>query len=315
MKPTLPQFKLPKLTAAHLPTSWQDILWQERSYSRNEDSDFTQRLEKSLVDEAKSASTLRERPSLIEVEIALRHGCTVQADMRDVWARRLERLDREMNKPVPLDTQIANLQHPHWLERFLARYMLLHRGGEIVYQLQPLTQQAAPPLRQFALRILQSIGVDTELRLATAINRLLCPHCLVRCHQNWVDMPWQPDFYFYGCRRCDQSREFLDCPFEIVAVLDDRRTEEHRLHQNSIHVHLPARRELFDFDRVAIIHATDEQVERFAVQVGNDTDELRRDRYPQMECTIHPDCHLSANSLKILRRTFGRVSSAANGVS
>jgi hypothetical protein len=32
--------------------------------------------------------------------------------------------------------------------------------------------------------------------------------------------------------------------------------------------------DLFDFDRVEIQQATDEEVERFAVQVGNDTDEL-----------------------------------------
>lgn len=68
-----------------------------------------------------------------------------------------------------------------------------------------------------------------------------------------------------------------------------------------------ARRALFDFDWVEIVQATDEDVERFAMQVGNDTDPFRRPRYPNMHCVIGPDCNLSENTLRILHRTFGEV--------
>jgi hypothetical protein len=67
------------------------------------------------------------------------------------------------------------------------------------------------------------------------------------------------------------------------------------------------RQQLFDFDRVEIIQATDEEVERFAMQVGNDTDPVRQPRYAQMHCLIAPDCRLSENSLRILRNFFGEV--------
>ncbi len=67
------------------------------------------------------------------------------------------------------------------------------------------------------------------------------------------------------------------------------------------------RRELFDFDRVEIIQASDEEVERFAVQVGNDTDELRQPRYQGMVCIISSDCLLSENTVRILERMFGEV--------
>ena len=66
-------------------------------------------------------------------------------------------------------------------------------------------------------------------------------------------------------------------------------------------------RHLFDFDEVQIVQATDEDVERFAVQVGNDTDPTRKPRYPKMRCVILPECKLSENTMRILERMFGEV--------
>jgi len=48
-------------------------------------------------------------------------------------------------------------------------------------------------------------------------------------------------------------------------------------------------------------------VERFAVQVGNDTDPFRRPRYRQMRCVVKPECNLSENTLRILDSVFGQV--------
>ncbi len=66
-----------------------------------------------------------------------------------------------------------------------------------------------------------------------------------------------------------------------------------------------ARRTLFDFDEIEIVRATDEDVERFVVQAGNDTDEFRQSRYREMSCKIVLDCRLSGNTLRILKNTFG----------
>ena len=72
-------------------------------------------------------------------------------------------------------------------------------------------------------------------------------------------------------------------------------------------VNWSAQQRLFDFDRVEIIQATDEDVERFAMQVGNDTDPVRQPRYTQMHCLIAPGCRLSENSWRILQSFFGQV--------
>jgi hypothetical protein len=92
-----------------------------------------------------------------------------------------------------------------------------------------------------------------------------------------------------------------------VAVLDAGWSETHRLQNGLLRVNWLAQQRLFDFDRVEIIQATDEDVERFAMQVGNDTDPVRQTRYAHIPCLIAPDCRLSENSLRILRNFFWQV--------
>jgi hypothetical protein len=72
---------------------------------------------------------------------------------------------------------------------------------------------------------------------------------------------------------------------------------------------------LFDCDWVEINQATDEDIERFAVQLGNDTDPLRRPRYREMRCLVGPECHLSENTLRILKNMFGQVAGQEEVVS
>src|SRR5262245_36442491 len=62
---------------------------------------------------------------------------------------------------------------------------------------------------------------------------------------------------------------------------------------------------LFDFDKIEIIQVTDEDVERFAIQIGNDVDKERRKIYSKMLCLISSDCGLSENTIWILTKGIG----------
>lgn len=66
---------------------------------------------------------------------------------------------------------------------------------------------------------------------------------------------------------------------------------------------------LFDFDHVEVIQSTEEQVERFAMQVANDTDPSRRPRYRGMVCRVSADCGLPENTVRILASLSDRVES------
>ena len=98
---------------------------------------------------------------------------------------------------------------------------------------------------------------------------------------------------------------------KIVAVLDaDWPEESQRLHQDLLRVNWLRRQTLFDFDRIEIVDASDEDVGKFTEQISHDTDSWRNSRYRQMSCTVAPDCQLSDNTLQTLRNMFGEVTFA-----
>lgn len=292
------------------PQNWQDILWRE--WQHCDDQDYARRLYQSVSHGPLSwfkrfGLQNRPRPLAAEVEAALRQAVAVRRGARDVWQRRLERLDESKEKPVPLEKLVTSLRDNHWLERFVARHVLLDRGGEAAASLYALALNSADPGQPSAVWLLQSIAADTSTRLAPLAEDLLCPRCLACCGAHSIDLPSQSDLTFYGCRVCRQSRDLQPRPDLLVAVLDRSMGVEQKHENQILRVNWLQRRNLLDFEQVEIIQASDEEVERFAVQVGNDTDVLRQSRYKEMSCVVAPECHLSENTLRILEHTFGEV--------
>ena len=89
--------------------------------------------------------------------------------------------------------------------------------------------------------------------------------------------------------------------------MDSAWAEPYRYQRGLLRINWLTHRSIFDFDRVELIRATDENIKRLAMRVGNDTDSFRRPRYKQMQSAIKPACQLSENTLRILQMTFGRV--------
>ena len=287
---------------------WQNILWREWRHCGDED--YAERLYKAAYRGPLSwlkrwRINSQNRPHAHEVEAALRRGCEISQGAAFIWKRHLEQLEKEKRKYTPLSKLLRDMADHHWLERFFARQVLLHRGGEVVATLQAFTHDDDPEISQTALWLLQSIGIETTQRLAHQTATLLCPICLVHCHRHETTIPGDSSLTFYGCRACRQSYDFENHWQEIVAVLDTQMRVE-RIEQNiTLRVNWFYRPDPFDFDRVEIIRATDEAVERFAVEIGNDTDPVRAPGYKTMPCMVA--CDLSNNTLRILERVFGEV--------
>jgi RNase P subunit RPR2 len=187
---------------------------------------------------------------------------------------------------------------------------ILALGGEAVPKLQAVSGENRPERRAAALQLIQGIAQQTGQQLGHRFARLLCPDCLAHYAPHKVALPeWQTVTY-YGCRRCGQSRRFWQG--QVVARLDRGMRQDWRVQENLIEINWLARRRLFDFDAVTIAQAGDEAVERFAVQVGNDTDPYRRPRYPHMRCRVAVEAGLSENTLRILQRAFGQVEIVPN---
>lgn len=290
--------------------NWQEVLWQEWRHCN--DSDYAKQLRRIPLAEfggwiQSLGFNASPRPYATEVEAALRTACQVNGGVSFLWQKRLDRLDKAKKKSAPLPKLLARLDDHHWLERFIARHVLLYRGGEAVVSLAGVIQTGAPDLQDVAFWLLQSIGQETKERLADQANHLLCSDCVIHCHPLEIIVPNLASITYFGCRFCRQSRDFQRWPGGVVAVLDRCQRKEKVQRGDQIRVNWLVHQRLFDFERVEIIRATDEDIERFAVQVGNDTYENRSAGYKEMECAVQPDCRLTANTVRILEHIFGSV--------
>jgi hypothetical protein len=175
-------------------------------------------------------------------------------------------------------------------------------GAQAIPALQPIVSDKNHTLRLLASQLVQDIATTT-LSLQPQLDSLLCRECLLRYSAHEVETSWLKSVIYYGCRSCHRSTN----PFQadrVVAVLDSQMAKRIVQEDQTLRVNWLQDRQLFDFDAVEIIQASDEDIERFAVQIGNDTDPQRQGRYQQMLCFISPEQVLSDNSRRILERSF-----------
>ncbi len=268
-----------------------------------------------------------KRPPAAALEAALRRHTAGEP-----WLQLLRRLEAQRQQAHPFTGLVSRLHSESWTDRFIARHTLVSLGHEALRYLLALAGDSRSSQRQTARWLARSIGHETTDHLAGRARQMICPACLTGCG-SYAIREAGLSITYYGCRTCGQSREFLHCPQGVVAVLDTGWTEASPRRGGWLHwvfgtgsgnppelkkqaqdggqlrVNWLAHRQLFDFDRVAIVRATDEEVERFAVQVGNDTDPVRQPHYRQMQCVVGPEARLSENTRRILERAFGKVES------
>ena len=185
---------------------------------------------------------------------------------------------------------------------------IVELGGEAVsFLLQPIVMERSNEIQGVVKHLLKDISRDTTKRLAHQAEKLLCVRCLTKCAAHQIKFSNFEIITYYGCRTCQQSRDFIECEGEIIARLDRNMITEQTQQNGDLQINWLMRDKLFDFDRVEIDEVTDEDVERFAIIVGNDTDPARTARYSEMPCKITAQSLLSENTIKILKHTFGEI--------
>jgi hypothetical protein len=288
--------------------NWKSIVWRE--IHQCNDSDYSEHLRLSVDRNyfsklGKLLNSWQPRPPAAEVEKALQQVCRANWSGKYIWGIRLRRLSQAKNDDISIEQLIAEIQSYHWLKRFIARHVLFHRGGEAVVALQTLSEDGDSETQQIVSWLLKSISAETTGRLGSEPEKWICPQCFTQCQAH--HLLWKPILTYYGCRTCKRSWGLLNVPGEVVAVLDEGWSERYNQENNSLKVNWLVHRTVFDFDYINIIRATDEMVERFAMQVGNDTNLKRRNKYQEMRCQIHRECQLSKNTIRILENMFGLV--------
>jgi hypothetical protein len=180
-------------------------------------------------------------------------------------------------------------------------------GGEIVPLLHTIAVDEQHALRPVAIQWLCNIEAETEFRLGHQTSDFLCPSCLIRCAAHQIDISSMHSVKYYGCRSCGQSQEFMNHSGPIIARLDNQMTTKILEQEEVLIVNWFAHQSVFDFDKIQIIRATDEEVERFVVNLGNNSDELQQSSYKKMNCVVLSACSLSDNTMRILKHRFGQI--------
>lgn len=209
-----------------------------------------------------------------------------------------------------LETDVAYLQFVvDFLSDCLEQSQLaVQLGGEIIPALYPIAVDETDKLTTLAQHLVRSIAQDTMVRFGRQLSHLLCKHCLTGYSMHTLRLHWADEVTYCGCRICGRSRDYVEWDSKrIVAVIDTNMMEKENWDAHGVRVNWLKRQQLFDFDGVEIIRATDEDVERFAVQVGNDVDDDRKLNYKRMVCLIDQSCKLSENTVRILESLFHRV--------
>ncbi len=167
--------------------------------------------------------------------------------------------------------------------------------------------RSKPLLREVALQLLKDIATKSKQSLTAPLSHYVCPHCVRRFDKIRVNLFQASSVTYYGCPQCSQNQSYTTVAGDIIAVLDHKMGVEQEQVNNTLRVNWLVYRKYFNFDMVEIMAASDEEIERFAVQVGNNADLVRQARYKQMGCGVSPDCNLSANSMRILGHMFGSL--------
>lgn len=162
------------------------------------------------------------------------------------------------------------------------------------------------PKEEFAALAFQTLSELNEL-LAPTAHALLCGKCLTRFIWKVARVGGVGEAPYLTCRQCGRAGNGLRAVNLVVAVLDAGMSAPCLIEHTTARVHALGRNGLFDFDGVEVVQASDYQVERFCMMVGNDTDPERSARYREMLCQVWHHATLSENSLNVLRSIFGRV--------
>ncbi|MCL6533661.1 MAG: HEAT repeat domain-containing protein [Armatimonadetes bacterium] len=165
-------------------------------------------------------------------------------------------------------------------------------ASEVLEQISDL--KAVP----YLIEALNDIDQFVRLKACEVLNRIwnalspihpkpLCGTHLVRLEPKQTTRVGDCQAHFFACRYCQTAPSNpIEGVREVIVVLDNQMREETVLQDGVLKVNWLLRRELPDYDRVQILKADAVAVEEFCIQVGNDTDEQRRERRKEVPCEL-----------------------------
>ena len=111
---------------------------------------------------------------------------------------------------------------------------------------------------------------------------------------------------YLGCRICKQTHTSTRAP-KLIAVLDNAESLQTHEAEGSYRVNWLKHRMRMDFDAVEIGECPEDAITEFCIDMGNDTDAYRIQKYKSVLCIIQRDVELSAESMNLLKNRFKKL--------
>lgn len=149
-------------------------------------------------------------------------------------------------------------------------------------------------------------------------GQLYCVKCVARAMSfksptyNNTNIFFSDSFFYVACRKCESNLFFSEEIRRVILVLDRNMEEDMTVDGENLVVNQLRRDQLTDFDEIRIIDADDYQVERFAMQIKNDTDDKRREWLSYTLVHLNSKLSLSQSKINMLRDHFEVVTLKEN---
>jgi len=103
----------------------------------------------------------RKRPHLLEVEQALQQACLTSPEAQKLWQAPLHRLAEERQRNPSIESLIEQLLTPDWIDRFVARQILVQRGEEAIFSLQAAAYNNNTPHKATLVWVLDNLHTES----------------------------------------------------------------------------------------------------------------------------------------------------------
>jgi hypothetical protein len=159
--------------------------------------------------------------------------------------------------------------------------------------------------------LLQALAAIHQ-RTQSAANDMLCARCLLRFKETARKLGSLKTTRWFGCPSCGRmavvgATHTLARIRRVLVVLDTSMIEPHVAKDGVLTANWLLRGSLFDFDSVEFVDAAEIDIDKFCVQVRNDTDLERKRRYKTMQCRVSNRLELRENTIRNLSAAFGEV--------
>ena len=139
-----------------------------------------------------------------------------------------------------------------------------------------------------------------------------CINCFRRteihtAEKKWANGTTSLKIDYLGCRKCKGNSSLSEEILNVVLMLDKSLEKTYIEDGSMVFVNWFRTKEPVDFDEIRILEADDDDIEKLAGNLLNDTDKGRRERIGIYKVYLNPKLELSPDKINLLKNKFNVI--------